>query len=602
MKYSDAVMEWLAEDGYTHCFFVAGGNIMHLLESARTRMRCVPFVHEVAAGIAAEYFNQVAPAHRAFALVTAGPGMTNIVTAMAGAFLESRELLVIGGQVKSTDLAHPGLRQRGIQEVDGLALARPVCVAVHRVERPRQRDEFMRWVELGRTPRKGPVFIEVCLDAQAVQVQNADGPTRAPQERDTDRGSGLAEQALLASEWLIRAERPVFLFGSGLSRDDVAELLPRLEEVGIPIATSWNGADLLDYEHALYFGRPNTWGMRWSNVLLQQADVVVAVGTRLGLQQTGFNWHQFAPLACVIHVDLDINEIEKGHPRVDLAVCADAKKFLSALLPLLDARRDEDFRQALVTWRSFGRDVQKLLPLCEPENRGDPAFMDPYSFVVQLSESTSGDDIIVPCSSGAAFTVMMQAFRQKQGQAIVTNKGLASMGYGLSGAIGAALGKPDSRVILVEGDGGFAQNLQELGTLAAQRLNVKIFLWDNEGYASIRMTQKNYFNGSYVGCDTATCLGLPDWETLFEAYSIPVVRTSPDSLEDVLTGEAFNRAGPAAFLVPIDPYQTYFPKIDSRVMATGGMESNPLHLMSPQLPDDVAASALRYLLMETTDE
>jgi acetolactate synthase-1/2/3 large subunit len=212
-----------------------------------------------------------------------------------------------------------------------------------------------------------------------------------------------------------------------------------------------------------------------------------------------------------------------------------------------------------------------------------------------LSNLATADDLVIPCSSGSAFTVMMQTFRGKLGQRTVTNKGLASMGYGLSGAIGAAFAGAGRRTILVEGDGGFTQNLQELGTVTANKLNLKIFLFDDDGYASIRMTQKNYFGGRYVGCDLATGLGIPNWQLLFQAYSVPVMRLGPGFDVDPAFLEAFNRAGAAAFLVHIDPNQTYFPKISSRVTSSGSMESNPLHRMTPDLDDATSAKVFRFL-------
>jgi acetolactate synthase-1/2/3 large subunit len=190
---------------------------------------------------------------------------------------------------------------------------------------------------------------------------------------------------------------------------------------------------------------------------------------------------------------------------------------------------------------------------------------------------------------------MMQTFEQKAGQRSINTKGLASMGYGLGVAIGAAFAANGRRTILVEGDGGFMQNLQELGTVSANHLNVKIFLFDNNGYASIRMTQKNYFDGHSVGCDSETGLGIPKWELLFAAYGIPLMPISTGYQKDPEFLRLFESNGPAAFLVKIDPNQTYFPKISSRVGSDGAMESNPLHLMSPELPAEVATKVFRYL-------
>ena len=595
MKYSDQVVDWLVEEGYTHCFYVAGGNIMHILNSVRTRMTCVPTVHEVAAGIATEYFNVTSPSGRAFTLVTAGPGLTNVVTAMAGAYLESRELLVIGGQVKSTDLATEGLRQRGIQEIDGMALAEPVTVARLQLREPQPRQVVLATVGRGSTPRRGPVFIEFCLDAQAAAALDPDSPRANPGPEtfvDLKRAGDfeVARVVTLAQ----RAKRPLLLVGGGLDRDAFRRELKALERLGIPIATTWNGADLLWADHPLYFGRPNTWGMRWANILLQQADLIIALGTRLGLQQTGFNWQAFAPAGDVVHVDVDPTELSKGHPMTTLAVAGDAADFLNrwATSMLTETTTASD---TWAEWRAFGREVRTALPNSDPGNNHAPHFLDPYEFVEDLGTHLAEDDIIIPCSSGGAFTVTMQALQQRKGQRIVTDKGLASMGYGLSGAIGAAVANPGRRTILIEGDGGFAQNVQELGTVVAQNLNLKIFLFVNDGYASIRMTQRNYFDGAYLGCDADTGLGFPNWQGLFQAYNIPTTELTAKAGIDERSIAAMTQPGPHAFIVPIDPEQTYYPKINSHVTPTGSMASNPLHHMHPPLNAEQSARLLRYL-------
>jgi len=587
MKYSDLMVEWLVELGYTHCFFVAGGNSMHLLDGVRKQMTCVPVVHEVAAGIAVEYFNEATGGGRAFALVTAGPGLTNLVTALAGAHLESRELLVIGGQVKSTDLAGPSLRQRGIQEVDGIAIAAPVCVAAERVEKPIDRAHFESLVSAGRSGRPGPVFIEVCLDAQGAPVDPAElndhdagGPVSpAPGHEDS-----AADQI---AELMQEAEHPVWLLGGGLRRDTVHGLLPGLREAGVPLMTTWNAMDRVGADEPLFVGRPNTWGQRSANVLVAQADLIVAFGSRLGLQQTGFNWEGFAPRAKVVQIDVEQAELDKGHPRLHLGLWADANAVLTELV----CREYPDYGE----WLDFCRHVRELLPVNEEGNETAPGYLSPYDFVEHLSMRCSPDDVVVPCSSGGAFTVAMQVFAQQRGQIVITDKGLASMGYGLSGAIGAALAHRDRRTVLMEGDGGFAQNLQELATVRVNDLNLKTFIFSNEGYASIRMTQLNYFGGEYLGCDTRTGLGFPDWPALFAAFGIPVLALDEGWMDDPDFARLWESDGPAGFIVPIDPEQTYFPKIASRVSASGGMESNPLHLMNPELTGELADEAFRYL-------
>jgi acetolactate synthase-1/2/3 large subunit len=591
VRHADEVMEWLRELGYTHCFFVAGGNIMHLLNGARTRFACVPFVHEVAAGIAAEYFNAVEGHGKAFALVTAGPGLTNVVTAFGGAFLESRELLVLGGQAKSTDLASGGIRQRGIQEIDGVAIVRSLCVHAERIERPISRAAFVAAVARGASGRKGPVFLEFCLDAQGAPVVEAAAARAASAAPPADPLPALAAEAERrvpeVAALLRAARRPVLLVGGGVSRGAARAALADLRRIGAPVQTTWNGIDRIGADEAIYFGRPNTWGQRFANVIVQQADLVIALGTRLGLQQTGFNWQQFAPLAKVVQVDVDEAELRKGHPRVDLAIHGDANALLRGLV-----RGDyPDYGE----WRAFCAHVKATLPLDDPANAVRPGYINPYAFYTELSRIARADDVLIPCSSGGANSTALQTIEQKLGQSIVTDKGLASMGYGLSGAIGAALAWPEKRTIVVEGDGGFIQNAQELGTVAVNGLDLKMFIFANEGYASIRTTQKNYFDGAYVGCDTRTGLGFPHWGKLFEAYDIPVVHLDANGLAATEVARRMNERGPCGFIVPVDPEQMYFPKITSRVTESGSMESNPLHEMTPPLAADVADDVLRYL-------
>ena len=597
MKYSDALISWLKASGYSHCYFVAGGNIMHLLNSARQALVCVPVVHEVAAAIATEYHNAIVEAGaaapgtgKALALVTAGPGLTNTLTGLAGAWLESRELLLLGGQVKVEDLAPAGLRQLGIQEVDGVAMAAPVCKRSLCLKTPMPAELLLAEVADSWCGRPGPVFLELPLDVQASQVPETWADAGLNSDPGPEIRPPLVSKQLVAevAARIAAAERPVFLLGGGLSHRQAKALQSQLAALSTPIMTTWNGADRYAPDHANYAGRPNTWGQRSSNLLLQQADLVLAVGSRLGLQQTGFNWQAFVPLGEVIQVDIDPAELAKPNPQIALAIEADADAFLAALLrhPLGDHSE----------WLAFSQKVRALLPSSEPCNQTPKGYLNPYEMAAGLSQLCEPGDHIVPCSSGGAFTVMMQVFQLKSDQTMITDKGLASMGYGLSGAIGVAIADPTRRTVLVEGDGGFTQNLQELATVAVNELNLKIFLFCNEGYASIRMTQKNYFDGAYLGCDVNSGLGFPDWAMLAAAYCIPSLELAENWADDPAFLNLWQSQGPAVFLVPLHPEQTYFPKITSRISATGGMESNPLHLMTPELPEDIKAVAMRYLL------
>ena len=582
-KYAEQLTNWLVELGYTHCFFVAGGNIMHLLDGARTRFTCVPVVHEVAAGIAAEYFNEADGKGRAFALVTAGPGVSNILTAMGGAWLESRELLVIAGQVKSEDLASNGLRQRGIQEIDGVGLAAPVAKRSVQMKTPMSKSDFFSIVNEGVTERPGPIFIELCLDAQGAPPVTEEKLNAIPTSNSSVTKI-IIDKVVAQFE---KAQRPILLIGGGVSRSTTNALHHELSSSGIPVMTTWNGTDRIAASHPQYLGRPNTWGQRSANLLVAQADLIVAVGTRLGMQQTGFNWQQFGRNAYVVHVDIDRAELEKGHPKTDLTVCADADDFLLQLLSKV--------RGDWSSWLAYAQEVRSLLPLNDPENETGDGFISPYDFYADLVNISDSNDVIIPCSSGGANSVSMQVMEQKLGQVIITDKGLASMGYGLGGAIGASMAHPGRRTFLIEGDGGFSQNLQELATVAVNRLPIKTFIFANNGYGSIRMTQKNYFGGAYLGCDTETGLGFPDWDVLFKSFGISTMTLNRDWSTDKRVLEALRSDEPFGFIVPIDPLQTYWPKITSRIVEGGGMESNPLHMMSPDLSPDLLSKVTKYL-------
>ena len=597
MKYSDYFIESLVKAGYTHCFFVGGGNVMHLLESARTRMECIAVVHEVSAGIAAEYFNVANRENnkRAFALVTAGPGITNLVSAIAGSWLESRELLIVGGQARTEFMNNSAVRQIGHQQIDGKGIIDPISKYSETFLKPISENKILSLCNLSKSGRKGPVFLEICLDVTAMEVSPEDlnaeltvsDALTAPAIEEFTR-----EQISSIKNLLTEAERPLFLIGGGLEFSFFKEKLEYLRELGIPIATTWNAADYLDSGDPLFAGRPNTYGMRWANTVIQQSDLVISIGARLGLQQTGFNWESFVPIGKIIRIDIDQHELEVSHPNSELSVNIDAK---AGLKSILEITKEFINKNKFASWLDFINFVRRELPTVEKATYQFSEYVNPFKLVDELGGLLSKEDSVIPCSSGGSYTSMMQAFSQKQGQLLTNNKGLASMGYGLAGAIGTAVANGSGRTILVEGDGGFAQNLQELGTVKNRNLNLKMFIFSNLGYASIRVSQKAYFNGAYIGCDEATGVGLPDWIQLFKAFNIPAVEITSNLLGNVEALDLLKQKGPAAFIVKIHPDQSYLPKVTSKIFSDGKMRSNPIHLMDPPLSTEVSESVFRFL-------
>ena len=587
-------MDWLVEAGYTHCFYVSGGNVMHLLESASHRFTCVPFVHEVGATIAADYFNEISiTGQKSFVIVTAGPGLTNAITGIAGAWTDSRELLIIGGQAKSSELSKGNYRQIGFQEIDGVNLIKSITKAAVRVDFQISKQELFKLVNISKTPRKGPVFIEVCLDI-STQDRNKLIEDDTSYEYDNSKNTlfDVENVSLISreiSQMITNSARPLILIGAGISRNTNLNPLFDLE---IPIATTFNGADRVGMDYEYYSGKPNWYGSRWSNILVQQSDLIIALGTRLGIMQVGYNWEAFAPKARIVQVEIDVAETTKGFPKVDSVFLGDCNLVAEQIPSMIDPKVKNMFSE----WKKFVKIVRSDLNYPEKANRAGLNYVESSSFIFDLMKITSGNEVIIPCSSGAAaYESAMRVISNKGEQLMVTSHALASMGYGLSGAIGAALAYPEKKTIMFEGDGGFAQNLQELGTAVINGLNLKIFIMDNSGYQSIRGNQKNSFAGHYVGCDKTTGLGLPDWEKISIAFGAKtyVVTSNTAFSEEFLT--LFNNPGLVTFIVKIDPEQTYWPRLMSSINADGNVISNPLHQMYPPLNESDNLKYIKYI-------
>lgn len=592
MNFSEVFFDSLLRQGYTHCFFVAGGNIMHLLNAARNRFECIPVVHEVTAVIASEYFNESQNSRKSFVLVTAGPGITNALTGIAGAWLESRFVLVIGGQVKVEDLKKNGVRQIGIQEIDGISIVKSVCKNAIRIDKIIDLETILELIANGNSNRAGPVFLEICIDIQAATYSRS-LLFDSSETRNLYSSSSTIDEVSISkiTSMVHSSKRPILLIGGGVSRWERDQIRVLIDQIGIPTMTTWNGADRIDANSPYYFGRPNTWGQRFANVLIQQCDLLLAVGTRLGLQQTGFNWGEFIPNGLIVQVDIDQFELDKESPRKDFRLNCDANLFVNLLLKQL---KQSNF-QIDSEWLGFLSEAKDLLPVIDIQNSSHNNFVNPFELISILSQVTEYNDILVPCSSGGAFTVFMQTYSQSRDQIIISNKGLASMGYGLAGAIGASLANQEKNVILIEGDGSFSQNIQELATVVRNALSLKIIIFDNGGYASIRMTQRNYFGGAFIGCDSNSGLGFPNWEMLCEAYSLQCKKLN---VNDNLRAQLYDFvriSGPAVLLVPIHPEQTYFPKISSAIQENGTMKSNPIHLMHPPIDDSLRLKLFKFL-------
>ena len=590
MKYSSVLAYWLKEEGYTTCFFVAGGAIMHLLDGFRTVFKCIPVVHEHSAGVCAEHYNECRKATgKAFALVTTGPGLTNIITAIAGCYVEHRELLVIAGQVKSSDLLVYPQRQNGVQEIDGKNLVRTITVQSECLAKPINKNHFVSLVRRARLPHPGPIMIEVCLDVQGMDVdeeklnENIEHNFAKPAENFDKKFKYLREM-------MTSSQRPLWLLGGLATRKAVREILPILERLGIPCATTTSALDRIPNNSPIYVGRTGTWGgQRAANLILGQADLVIAVGAQLDLQQTGFNPEKFCPQAKLVKIFPSETELSKNGLKAHLTIPYNPDTFLYEEINLVEWS-DE------IGWNNYKNELLRAFPALEKENLADSEFINSFTFIENLSLACEQSDILALCSSGGTFTGSLQMLEIKPNQTATTSAAYASMGYGLATAIGAAFGCPGARVIATEGDGGFVQNMQELSLLRKHNLNIKLFIFENSGYASIRATQKKFFNGAYLGCDADTGLAFPNWDYLFKAYDIPIEHLKKGcETVNYLKKALDSFEGPQAFIVKVDPNQNNWPAVSTKLCSDGRLHSAPLYSMLPEVPKQLLDRYGKYL-------
>ncbi len=582
MKLSDYVCDFLADRGVRHVFMLPGGGAMHLNDSVGRAggLEYICCLHEQACSIAAEAYSRVTGG-LGVAMVTTGPGGTNALTGLAGAWLESTPCLFLSGQVKRADMKKDlGVRQLGPQELDIVTVVQSITKYAVTVTDPASiRYHLERAVSLATSGRKGPVWIDVPLDVQAAQIEPSElaGYESPPESLD----HGIVQRSVAGViSMLNAAERPVLLVGNGVRLSGASEgLLKLVERLGIPVLATWMGADLLHDAHPLFFGKPGTMASRGANFTVQNADFLLCIGTRLDAAVTGFDQSRFARAARKVVVDIDPGELGKLRMHVDLPVNMDAGVFIAAILN----GADELAPRERTPWLERCRAWKERYPVVLPEWRTPGAFVNSFVFSEALAQESSEGDLVVPGSSGAAIDTFWIAFRNKRGQRVFSTGGLGAMGFGIPAALGACVAGGRRRTITVDGDGGFQLNIQELATVAHLSLPIKYFVLNNQGYGSIRSMQRNHFKGHLVACDASSRLGLPDTLRVAQAYGLSTFRiTSQEALSEQVRG-VLNHPGPAVCEVIMDPDQVVGPRVSSVVRPDGSMVSRPLEDMWPFL-------------------
>ena len=585
IKVSDYIARRVAELGIKHVFMISGGGAMHLNDSIgrRTDLEYICNHHEQACAIAAEGYARISE-NIGVCVVTSGPGGTNAITGVLGQWLDSIPALYVSGQVRyDTTVAGTGLplRQLGDQEADIVSIVRPITKYAVMVTDPATiRYHFDRAVRLARSGRPGPVWLDIPLNVQAAMVDEEKLTAYDPKEDAVafDR-SLIARQVAETIERIRKAERPLFLAGNGIRlAGGVAAFQEVVARLNIPVQTGFGGHDLIPSDHPLFFGRPSVTGDRSSNFIVQNTDLLLCVGTRMGVRQISYNYKAFARAACKIVVDIDPHELKKPTIFPDLPVLCDAKVWLEEMARQLGG----ESLPPKTAWIDWCRERRRRYPSVLPEYSNEAGHVNSYHFVDVLSDLLSPDDIVV-LANGTANTCTFQAIRLKEGQRLFTNSGCASMGYDLPAAIGACLAGGRRRTICIAGDGSIQMNLQEMQTIAHYRLPIKIFVLTNDGYLSIRGTQESFFGGHYVASNRATGVTTPDIARIAEAYGIPADRIpGHDVLEEKLR-KALSTPGPALCDISMSPTQTLYPKVASARLPDGRMVSRPLEDMYPFL-------------------
>ena len=595
MKLSDYLVNRLADWGVRHVFLIPGGGAMHLNDSfgREPRIRYVCPHHEQAAAMAAEGYARVT-GMTGVVNVTTGPGGINALNGVFGAWTDSVPMLVISGQVKrSTCKSLTGmdrLRQLGDQEADIIRMASGITKYAVLIDDPASiRYHLERAWFLAASGRPGPCWLDIPVDVQAAAIDENNLRAYDVAEDRLEFDSQLVEQQCReVIHRMKNADRPVIMAGTGVrvsgALDEFRKVVHRL---GIPVTTAWTH-DLIASDDPLFCGRPGTIGERAGNFTVQNADALLVLGSRLNIRQVSYNWQSFARRAFKMQVDVDRAELEKPTVRPDLGIHCDLKVFLREMLSQLD--RVQDFSAKHAGWLAWCRERVARYPVVQEKHRQAGPPLNPYFFVERLFASLADDDVVV-CGNAAACIVPYQTARLKQGQRLISNSGSASMGHDLPALIGAAIGRGGKRVICLAGDGSMQLNVQELQTIVHYQLPVKIFVFENGGYLSIRQTQSNFF-GHLVGESPRSGVSFPDMAKVAVAFGLPAVEM--ESARD-LAGIAalLDAPGPSLAVIHLDPAQEFEPRLKSRQLPDGTLVSPSLEDMYPFLdPEELESNLL----------
>lgn len=563
MRLSDYVIKYLKDvEGIDTIFTVSGGGCIFLVDSLSNveGLKYIATHHEQAAAIAAEGYARMHERMGA-CVVTSGPGGTNAITGVLGAWLDSIPMIVLSGQVNkemTTNYTGLNLRQLGDQEFNIIESIKNMTKYAVQVNDERDiRYHLEKACFLAKSGRPGPVWLDIPLNVQSVNIE--------PETLQAFTPSYLLPQPTenqldLVVEKLRHAKKPLMIVGNGVRLSQgVKELHSLINKINIPVISAVNGNDIVNDDYVGYVGRFGTHAQICANQLLSEADLILSIGSRLYVRQTGYNFKSFGKNAFKIYVDIDENELNKPTLFPDLAIHSDAKQFISELLKKNLSQTDNN-------WLLYCSDKYKSTPRVLDRHRNKEGFVSHYNFMEKLSGKLTDKDHIVT-SDGSANVVTMQVMKLKGDQRLITNTGNAPMGYGLPCAVGvASTGIP---IICIEGDGSLHLNVHELQTIKHYNLPIRLILFNNDGYTSIKISQKAFFKGKYVASEKSSGVSFPNFEKLIKAYDLPYMSIRNHHELDSKLDEFLKQKGPFVLEVFSDPEEFHEPKVVAKLGPDG---------------------------------
>jgi acetolactate synthase-1/2/3 large subunit len=577
----------MADAGARHVFVLTGGGAMFLNDALGrcSRLRYVCCHHEQACAMAAEAYARVSGGIGVVS-VTTGPGGINALNGVFGAYTDSIPVLVISGQVKlETCLASyhlPNLRQLGDQEVDIVRMAKGITKYAVLVRDPKTvRYHLERALHLAQSGRPGPCWLDIPVDVQSATIEPETLPGYDPKE-DAVPGDRAALSKACGDilRRIKEARRPAILVGSGVRLAKAMDLFDAvMHKLSIPVATAWTAPDLVATNDPLFCGRPSSVGDRAGNFTLQNADLLLVLGSRLNIRQVSYNWKDFARNAFKIQVDIDPAELDKPTVKPDLPVVADLKDFLEEFNRQIDEASFDSGTHA--NWLAWCRERVSRYPVVTDKQRHPGALINPYHFLDVLIRKLKAEDIVV-CGDATANVVTFQVAHIQRGMRLIGNSGDASMGYDLPASVGAAFAGQGRRVICLAGDGSGHLNIQELQTIKHHNLPIKIFILNNGGYLSMRLTQEGFFKGNFIGESARSGVSFPEYVKVAAAYGLAAVRIESADFGPPLD-QFLAAPGPAVCEVMFDPAQGFEPRLSSRQLPDGRIVTAPFEDMAPFL-------------------